>query len=148
MGRLAATIPLGEHRLVDPVVELTPTVPLLGTVVLSRFRWTFDPAGGRVRVEKAGDGPVVVESQYGIGARLFPVEDGWAVGDVDPGSPAELAGLRPGERVHSIDGVALEWRLQPSLSERLRAPDAKVVFGIRDGDRIRTVEVRTVVLVP
>jgi regulator of sigma E protease len=64
------------------------------------------------------------------------------VGSVDAGSPAERAGLEPGDEILSIDGEAL-----PSWEEAqyhiLLRPDRALRLEIRRGGTERTVEVRS-----
>ena len=43
-----------------------------------------------------------------------------AVGAVDPGSPAERAGLRPGDRIRAIDGDSIDGVPLTDVLQRLR----------------------------
>jgi serine protease Do len=73
---------------------------------------------------------------------------GMLVQSVDPGSPADEAGVRPGDIVLSIDGEAVDGRfpeqLPPILKRIAEKPvGAKVVLEIQRGGEPRTVEVIT-----
>lgn len=75
--------------------------------------------GINVRVtEKTGEAPLVV------------------VTDVWPGSPAEKAGLRPGDRVLRVNGVQISpWQFR-SLSQRLQPGDPMTLVVERDGEPV------------
>jgi C-terminal processing protease CtpA/Prc len=67
---------------------------------------------------------------------------GWRVRVVNPGTPADEAGLRVGDVVTSVDGVPGE-RLDPAeLREWMKREGHSVPIAIRRGDRDTTVTVK------
>lgn len=70
----------------------------------------------------------------GIDTEFRPMAEALVITLVTPGSPAEAAGLRPGDRVRAIDGRGMD-RYEPFLDLRRNGrPGQRVVFDVeRDG---------------
>ncbi|SFW63651.1 trypsin-like peptidase domain-containing protein [Amycolatopsis australiensis] len=74
-----------------------------------------------------------------IGAQVTDAPQGGAkLGAITPGSPAEKAGLKPGDIVTKIDDRNIDTSDTLVAAIRTRAPDEKATFTLADG---RTVEV-------
>src|SRR5207302_3970842 len=56
-------------------------------------------------VARLREGREVEYGFLGVGQAAGPRRDGFLIGDITPGSPAEKAGLTPGESILSINGV-------------------------------------------
>jgi regulator of sigma E protease len=98
-----------------------------------------DGATRRVELEIGGDRRALTEPGAllpGLGFEFWYPEIPARVGKVLPGSPAERAGLRPGDEILAVDGATVEdfaalvERVQPRPGERI---DLSV---LRDGARI------------
>ena len=104
VARLDIELLLGDEHVLRPVVCLTPGKARLGSELLRHFRWTFDGLGGRVKIERDAAGPVEVGPVRTSGLALGEREGKLVVWAVLPGSPAELAGVRTGDRVVALGG--------------------------------------------
>lgn len=63
-------------------------------------------------------------------------ESGWIeVSEIAPGSPAEAAGLAPGDLIVELDGEAPPWRAAAEVAEFLRSQEAgtELAFTVRRG---------------
>ena len=69
---------------------------------------------------------------------------GVIVGDVHPGSPADLASLRTGDIILTLDGKTMENARQFDVNIYRRKPGEAVSLGIPRGDSQLTVEARVV----
>jgi len=81
----------------------------LGMRVLERFRVFFDEPGGRLILEPGdGVGDAFAANSTGLVLRPWtPGGDAIEIADVWTGSPAARSGIRPGDRLLSIDGRAV-----------------------------------------
>jgi serine protease Do len=94
-------------------------------------------ATGRVRRGDIGVRTQTVTPELAMGLRLAR-DHGVVVADVLPGSPAERAGLRPGDLVLSVDGKAMENGRQLQLSLYRRGiGDVAALQVLRDGQPFR-----------
>lgn len=105
----------------------------LGAGLLSRFVVTFDHAGKRLLLVPAAD--AVTRSFRADRLGLTPVEQDGAVvlEHVGAGSPAAEAGLRAGDRITAIDGVAVDVRSFRQRFQAVREAAAGTVVTIRIG---------------
>src|SRR6185437_3739717 len=72
----------------------------------------------------------------GIGVEVAAAKDGVSITHRMPGSPAEHAGLRAGDTIVSIDGVAVDANNVNAAIDRMRGPEGSInVVGI-DGDAV------------
>lgn len=101
---LEGEIRLGGHVFERPMVEGTDGLARVGWHALRGYRVSIDRRGGLVQIDRVGgdvsDGPV-----WGIGARLERVGGVWEVRGIEPGRPADSAGLVDGERVLAVGGL-------------------------------------------
>jgi len=85
----------------------TATANLLGLNFLSRFLVTFDFAGNKMYLQRRSDYARLIVSPGRSGVRLgkngMQIKAAW----VEPGSPAELAGLHIGQQIEQVDWQAL-----------------------------------------
>lgn len=101
----------------------------------------------RLRVESGrGSRWVVLEAGgartlTALGLRFVAVSIPAKIARVVPGGPASIAGLEAGDRIVSIDGLAVrDW---PALVARIRSSPGKLVrLGVRRGGRLLTLPVR------
>ncbi len=103
-GRAQGVVQLGPLRFEDPLVLLGDRERLAGRKVMRHFVWTFDQRSKRIRLRPATTGPVRMESMIGWGVGIRSRRDGDEILRVFPGTPAEAAGLRRGDRIVAVDG--------------------------------------------
>lgn len=113
LGALAATLLTVTPFSLAAQDRTPPPPPVVG--VAGSTGWV----GINVRVtEKPGEPPLVV------------IDDVW------PGSPAEQAGIQPGDRVLRVNGAEISPRQFRSLSQRLQPGDPMMLVVERDGTRL------------
>ena len=119
----------GNHTLVQPVLGETDGTELIGGEIMCHFRWTFDQANERVRVERVGDNaPIEFEAELSHGMVLSPKGDAFVVLGVLEDGPAELAGIQTGDRITHFNGKPVATRgCESSGTGKLR------VALVRDG---------------
>jgi membrane-associated protease RseP (regulator of RpoE activity) len=138
-GRLVDDLHLGPVVLRTPVVTDAVGRNLLGQGILADYVASLDRARGRARLVTAGGGaPTVIETPplRGTGIVAIPREFHLEVVEVSPGSSAEEAGLREGDRVVEIDGVPVANRECPSGDEPAAA-EPRVLTIERGAERFR-----------
>ncbi|MBZ0269982.1 PDZ domain-containing protein, partial [bacterium] len=109
-GRLAGDIALGPVRFPTPAVRRIDSrgTPLFGAAVLEHFVVTIDGPRRLARFVPAAAESVISPEPVrgvGIGWRLLP--EALEVATVLPGSPADRAGIRVGDRITERDGVPI-----------------------------------------
>lgn len=79
----------------------------------------------------------------GIGLTVSQVKQGLRVDSVLPGSPAQRAGIKPGELIVSVDGESIAGVSSQVSTERIKGPEgSEVTIGVQArGGRVRDVEV-------
>jgi membrane-associated protease RseP (regulator of RpoE activity) len=136
-GRLQGTLKVGRFALENPSVSFGD-LPManLGFGWLRGYSITLDSRMHRLRLDRddaAMAAPAPAPKRYGV--RIHPSADGaFEVEGSDPGSPAEKAGLRGGDRIVSIDGTPVAGLEGARLGEMLRRSPVKLVIE-RDGRR-------------
>jgi len=91
---------LEKHHLAAPSASRLLDGAIAGAAAAAGDPWTaYIPA--------AAVPPPLTDDADGIGLRVVPHEDTWVLAEVVPGGPAARAGLQPGHRLLSVDGVAL-----------------------------------------
>ena len=126
-----AAIPLGGYV---QIAGMDPSEPIEPG---DQHSYATRPSWQRAAVVVAGPfanylvAAVVFSVLYGIG---FPkAETGTKIGEVTAGAPAEKAGLRPGDRILSIDGERV--RRWDEVAKRTRAaPGKNLRLEVRRGD--------------
>ena len=109
IARIDADLRLGRHVVRRPVVIVGKNDDpiLIGTDLLRHFTLSIDQRERVARFARPGDEPIDLGGYTSIGfhfARKGPL---YAVTDVHPRSGAERAGVRVGDEVVSIGGVAV-----------------------------------------
>jgi carboxyl-terminal processing protease len=142
-GREVATYPIPSHddphewgeligRLIAEAKTDSPTVAALSedqidkalfdgiTAALDRFSRYSPP-------EIARDQRAVRDGFGGIGLTLDVSKDEFRITAVTPHAPADLAGIRPGDRLIAVDGVPAAGRSQSDVVHALRGPILSLV---------------------
>jgi hypothetical protein len=110
IGRLSGELHLGQVAEETPVASIWDGAPSLGVEILRRFCVVFDEGHDKMWLCSAVDEAVTAPPVRSIGLCLFAEHDGWRVVGTIPGSPAEGAGISPGDLVTSIEGQpARDW---------------------------------------
>ncbi|MBM3852868.1 MAG: hypothetical protein FJ399_06895, partial [Verrucomicrobia bacterium] len=147
LGRLAEDLILGEQRFAAPIVDLTDELSTIGGGMLRHFTVTFDQLNDRVVLQRDGRSPIVSPPQRSAGVSFSKTPAYWRVAGVVPKSPAEAAGIEPGDLVIRINREAVgKWDLR--RYEQLLAEAEEVVFTFLQGNRERETRVRVFDLVP
>lgn len=75
-----------------------------------------------------------IEGRFsGIGLSVVGVKRGLRVAAVFPHSPAERAGIQPGDTIVSVNGESIAGRSSTEATERIKGPEgSKVTVGVRD----------------
>lgn len=102
-GHVLENVPVTVSRADEGAFHTTRNAGNVGASIFGRFRIIFDYSGDRMLVEPGAgwDRPFRV-NRTGIQARLVDRE--LDVRFVAPGSPAEAAGLKPGDRIVAVNG--------------------------------------------
>jgi len=151
IGRLPA-LRLGSFEIERPLVLLGGQGDFagrgragnVGCGLLRRFKTIFDYPRGRMILEPNERFAEPEEfDMCGVGFRMDAAEpDGLRIEVVRPGSPAEEAGLRAGDRLVAIDGQpAVEIGLE-RVRALLREDGRERLLAIRRGDELRDVRVK------
>ncbi len=110
VGRLGGDLQLAGITLERPLIEVGEKTPLLGTVVMQRFAWTFDQKTRRVKIIAASLEPLRMPPLRGTGAVLKVTPAGYEIARVLDGTPAARAGLRVGDVIVAANGIAIAER--------------------------------------
>jgi hypothetical protein len=151
-GRLAA-LKLGPFTLDAPTVVLSssgtgagadPAAGVIGAGILSRFTMTTDYRNQSLflRPNRRFDEPFPSDmAGFAISAGRNDLRD-FAVAWVDPGSPAERAGLAPGDRLIEIDGRPASELSLPDLRNLFRRnEEGELSLVVRRGAETLTLRV-------
>jgi carboxyl-terminal processing protease len=86
-----------------------------------------------------------IEGRFsGIGLSVIGVKRGLRVAQVFPRSPADRAGIEPGDTVVSVEGESIAGQSSTEATKKIKGPEGtEVTIGVRDG---RSGEVREVTL--
>ncbi|MDF1505271.1 S41 family peptidase, partial [Roseisolibacter sp. H3M3-2] len=136
-----ATAPTGNGaRLFDEVVshvqrfyvDSVDADSLYGKALAGMVRELGDPHSAVLTKERLQRLTETTSGNYaGLGLRVQP-RDGWlTVFDVFAGSPAERAGIRPGDRLVEIEGESVKGWSQEEASKRTRgAPETSITLAV------------------
>ena len=139
---LSGALRVGPLQLEGPQIQFVEGTAIgnIGNQVLSQVVVTLDPANRRVRLEPSAvpASPALSlrgeRKRYGIrfhGLDASPIR----VAGVDPGSPAELAGLHRDDLITSLNGTPVEEMGQARRIAALRAE--RLEMEVLRGDRLR-----------
>lgn len=93
--------------MLDPFTTLLPRAAFDGTTTGNAYGFDFEGEVLAMRPPRSRSGEVESEGESGAGG-IPPVP--FRVAAVKPGSPGQKAGLRPGDMVRQIDGIAADAR--------------------------------------
>jgi hypothetical protein len=132
VGRLDADIEIAGVKIARPLVKIGEITELIGTDVMRRFAWTFDQSSRRVRIHSDSSDPLRLPPKRGTGAILIPTLEGYEIARVLADTPAERAGLRPGDVVVAMDGARVSERDCAWREEKHRTQTTLTL--LRDGE--------------
>lgn len=130
-AELQGTIRLADQVFDRPIVEDTSGIARVGFHALRGCRVSIDRRSRRLTIERIA--PVANEPVWGIGARLERVADLWEVRGIEPGLPADTAGLTDGERILAIDGKRADQLDAAALAALIASADRVRLDVLRAG---------------
>ena len=112
-ARLAHTVHLSNHKIVNPIVDLSGTMTSLGGEIMSEFEVTFDQSRGLVAFYRPShDMLLFTPPKLSSGLSFKKFRAYWKITDIAPNSPAQSAGLALGDLVIRINDEPVEsWTL-------------------------------------
>jgi hypothetical protein len=147
IGRLADALTIGSHVIEQPIVDLTDQLSSLGAEVLRNFTVTFDQSRNQVTFHRDDVSPIRMPPRRSTGLAFSKGPTYWRVVSVVPGSPADQAGVQPGDLVTRVNGESIaNWPL--ARFEPFVRRNAEIVFTFLDGAREKPVVIPTFELVP
>lgn len=142
---------VGGHAIAQPVVGYSSDVArvgdagTIGGACLSRFTVTFDYA--RRRILLTANSRLGEPSEYDMSGLFCVAADSGlrrvVAAAVEPGSPAHLAGIHPGDTLARIDGTDVDSVGLAGVRDLLRRPDTTYTVTVRRQGRELTVSLRT-----
>ncbi len=114
VARLAKTLTIGRHQLIQPIADLSGQLTSIGGEILQHFEVTFDQSANRVAFYRPNDNlRVITPPKLSAGLSFSKARAYWKINGVVADSPADLAGFRVGDLVSRINGDAVEnWDLE------------------------------------
>jgi len=140
--RLGYPVTIGPLRLDSPVITLTRAHPIVGATLFRDSAVTFDRS--RMLIRPA---PSELFEERGCGFAVDPWTDGWMVGRVFAGTPAEEAGIHEGDVIVELDGRSVHEFTCGRWSALLEHADSVKLTILRD-DVQMTIDVGVIDLVP
>lgn len=104
IGRLKGELHLGRVAHETPVASILEGPPCVGVDFLRNFCLLFDQAHDKMWLCSESDEPLPSRPVRSLGLCLLSDGAGWRVAGIIPGSPAESAGISPGDVVTRIEG--------------------------------------------
>lgn len=124
-----------------PLLDLNGRVVGINTAVAARgqnigFAIAITPAQAIVEQLRSGEAPR--HAMLGVSARpTLDGSDGALIAAVEPGSAADLAGIRPGDVITGFDGVAVDSPDELVAAIQVRQPGDAVEIDLdRDGEQV------------
>jgi carboxyl-terminal processing protease len=76
-----------------------------------------------------------IEGRFsGIGLTVVPVKQGLGVATVFPHSPADQAGIKPGDTIVAVEGESIAGKSSAEATKKIKGPEGtQVRIGVRDG---------------
>lgn len=145
IGRVVDELIIANLKFSQPILSITDDTELIGVHVLKHFVITFDQQNRRVRFDPVTPSPVRMEPERGTGAVFRADPTGFLeTVRVLPGTPAEQAGLRAGDRIVTRNGVPVAERGCKRLDEPNRE---RVLLEVQRDGEIRRIEMPVVELI-
>lgn len=147
-ARLADDVKLGSVVFKTPIVDVSDASDLIGAAALASTVLTFDQQNQRLRIVPTSQTAVTFPPVRGIGAGFDFSTGSWKISHVFPDSPAELAGLQPGDILIRFNGRRLrELACKPPGEMFAVGPSVKVDV-IRPPRQRLTFDVPVAIVVP
>lgn len=115
---------------------------VLGLTVLRRFRTTIDYPGARLLLEPTAEFGAPFEMN--MAGLVLRDQDGSSLHAlvVRPGTPAERAGIKAGDRIVSIDGVPVDTLDRLEIDRQFQRHGAEILLEVRRDAEAHTFSVR------
>jgi aspartyl protease/PDZ domain-containing protein len=124
--------------------SVAPGVALIGGEVLRRFRVILDYSRRRLILEPGAHlGDAYRADRSGLRLRLAPDGGALAVDEVRPGSPSAAAGLKPGDRIISVDGVGASELGLRRVEQMFTAPGVRYRLRFQRGTEVTGADLET-----
>jgi hypothetical protein len=147
IGRLREPLVIGAYSLQRPLVDLTDQLSSIGGEILKNFCVTFDPPRNNVTFFRDTTATIATSPRRSTGLSFTKSPAYWRVAGIVPGSPAEEAGIRPGDLVARINGEPVSaWPLQRLDTLVRRA--AEITFTFIHGAKETPIIIPTFELIP
>lgn len=147
VGRIAQPLQIGGYSLLRPVVAITDNLSSLGAALLKNFTVTFDQQHNQVTFYRDSSAPILSPSRRSAGLSFDKNPVYWRITNVVPGSPAETAGIQPGDLCTRINGELIaSWNLR--RYEQLVASAEQINLTFLRGTQEQNVPVAIFDLVP
>ncbi len=115
LARLGPSLHIGDHEVVQPIVDLSGSTTSIGGDLLRRFAITFDPESRQVafyRPDSDEQMRLTTPPKRSVGVSFNKARAYWKINAVAPESPAAAAGLAVGDLVSRVNGEPVEtWDL-------------------------------------
>ena len=107
---LDGAVQLGTYVIPNPVVAVYDIFPRanIGGQFLQEFSIALDQRNQRVRFRRDGDQPIAIRPRVRVGVMMKPAAGGLKVDSIVPRSPAEKAGILPGDIIARVNGACAE----------------------------------------
>jgi len=106
----------------------------IGTDILANFAITFDYQNATILLRRTAD--YTPPAPLGLGAAFAKVSpDLAAVVAVEPGGPADRAGIVAGDRIHAVNGQSLQGLSTLEIGELIRQTQGPLQIRIERGDK-------------
>jgi hypothetical protein len=147
VGRLDESLAIGDQVFVQPIVDLTDELSAIGGGMLKHFAVTFDQLHERVTFYRESRLPIESPPLRSTGLSFSKTPAYWRVAGVVPGSPADAAGIQPGDLVTRINGEpVVRWDFR--RYEQLVATGADIAYTFLNGTAETEKRVSLFALVP